>query len=855
MRGRSGKSFVGLLVVLIATILALVYSGPTTALPGVPHSVFDFSGGMNTASSFSKVAGNQFYRAQNWLLDDPDGAATVRPGYVAVTDSLAAYSKIASIYGTRHENGDPFLFQLLTTNSGKYGNLFVSDKYGYSAQDSLYPYIYPTRGHWLTWLDYVFYFNGKNPAVMVAGGPDKMFADALVPPAPGQLSCWPLDEGGTLAGEYIYGIVAEIPGESNYDWAERVSTLSLPVMLDSQTVYLRSFTRWITSSTPTDFAYSGTPNNAEWQTDFLLVRTRANCLSSSDSLFVVDTLKMIDTSEVQTLVYKDTISDTNLTTRTNCFWKTIQDATTCNSDTIPSLKWNDRHYALGQPSFLAYSDSCCLDTSFAGDSTYCDTVLRWCNYPFCVNLQWVWPMYVEYVVTYLDTLTGRESDTSVRLSVAYCNDSGLTPSSFPVARKPMVSITIGLPPVPSSRYSRVIYRQMQYLTYDGISSTRLGYGDTTKWVIHKTTPGGFYCLDTVKNPDDTSYVDKMSESRLTTYNDTYVRQVSDKILKGAIIHEERMFAWDDHRVYYSQTADPFSWGLTDYVEFGTDEGDRIVYLASYDGYIIVYMTNSIYILYTDDGTVYSRSKKTAGVGMVAPFSMVRHDNQNFFLSKKGLSYETGNIYREQSLVRGTWSDPVKNLIIRALDSMGQACAVSVDDRLLLSYPGTDSSFVFSLANNAWGVWTFDFSQGVLYDTMRTPDYTVSDQLCFIKDDDERIFVLVDSVYTDDGKDYQAVLEKWHIAQSVFCQSMQRADLWIDAAENDSDSVVVAVFDEEGDSLLSVVFDSLDRRFERRFLLADSNAVSHWFNVRLTAPNRENITVEGMTFYVSPAGEE
>jgi hypothetical protein len=259
---------------------------------------------------------------------------------------------------------------------------------------------------------------------------------------------------------------------------------------------------------------------------------------------------------------------------------------------------------------------------------------------------------------------------------------------------------------------------------------------------------------------------------------------------------------------------------------------------------------------TSDGTVYDRSKASFGVGMVAPHSFSRYRGQNLYLGLDGVNFETDSRYRSNKADREFLSDPVSNALLRDPQNMIDAAGIVVGDRYWLSYPGSDSSWVYLFKTGSWVLCDFDFYDAVLYDTLNRAEYSAYQDFLFVQDDDERIFHFSEADSTDNGEGFAGVLEKRGIARdpwnvsNVVAVSVQQT-----SAVQATDTLVIGLMDENGDTLAMVTVDSLDLMYRKEYILANDNKAFHHLNVVIELPNRTNLTINALDFDVQPAGQD
>jgi len=799
-----------------------------------PTGFYDFAGGLNTADNWSFVKPNQAQQCHNWLLDDPVGALTVRPGYHAVTDSLANHTRIWSIYSHKFPTGEGFLFQSLQskasyTDSGVACDIYVSGNHGYAAVTDLGGLLYPEALIWLSWLDQQFLFSRHNVPRVVTGGPSDFRMDYLIPPAVGQLVAEAYSApAGALSGEYRYSYAFErcdSPGVFN----PCGGTLSLPVLVEDGRAILHNFAGPVSHTYVYGDTVGGTigiyldtcVTEAD-STRTLVLRTRANRNDfGTDSLFVVDTF-YIDNTDPASVSYTDNVPDSALQ-----FYITLADFEAAYQDTIPPWHVPTEFAAYRRPGQVRV-DSAYWSSGISANAGLCPVVVAGDTCRF-----------TSYFVICLDTIDGRVSDSAAQYLYEQRIDT-TTPPDWEW-KAPIDTMWLTIPAPSSDRYVRLLYRAHAKVDSINADGRHFTYTD-------------YYLVDTVLGDTITFFEDTTSYTTLIT-KPTYERTLVETHFNGAIVHEARMWAWDDHRVYASNPDTAGAWGVFDNIEFDMDDGDRIIGLSSQEGYIVVYKTNSMWILWTDDGEIQDRKKVARGMGMISPHTLDQYLGANIFLGLQGVFSETDGKFKDNAPDRTFLSDPIKNLLVREPDQMAGASGLVLGNRYFLSLPGTDTTFVYFFDAGGWGTFGFDFFDACRYDTVNADDYTVFNEMCFIRDDDERVFVWDSNDTTDNGLDFDAVWHKTHIQRDPWgMQSLRGAVL--QASAGDSDSVVVTTTTERAAPLGTMVFDSLGSYvYRKRYVAPVSNRLFHHMDLTITAPNRSALTINALDLEFGRAGQD
>lgn len=810
-----------------------------------PEIVSDFSGGMNTFDSWTLIQPNEGYRVMDLLLDSPRGALTPRFGYRAVTDSLGDYKKLWSVSGHRFTDGTSVLFGIaeadLELSTVTTCDLLVSSPNSYDLVDTLATDIYPDHAVWATWNDRQFFFNGHQPELYIdhpAGGFETFSMTArpymvgmryLIPPAPGQAV--PVaynDSTGGLDGEYRYAILTQVPCSSSASipWSKRPGPISRPVTVHNEAVLITNFYQMIG-----DTLCELPDDTTQW---FKILRTKANRTDIDfDSLWVVDSVQMgTITQPLVPLWFVDDKADDEL----GPLWGTIRDTDLTDPRAWWPRQGKNSAYAAGSMTYLT------ADTGEAG--SFADPLFRRAD---------TGDFYLLYFYALLDKATGVQSGPSEPLYV-YFDSSGASGVDS--------NMTLGVPAPPSDQYHRIIYRGRYNYPDDGRQIKSGLPADPHDYVFvdnrdfAEFTGLAYYPVDTLTDPTQTAFYDTLSWTDVVLEREAFEDQAYDgRYFKGAIVHESRLFAWDDYGVYPSVTDTAGKFSALEELSFDLDDGDRIVGLASFDGFVVTYKTRSEWIIYTDDGSVYDRRRKNVGFGLTSYQALSSYKGSNIYLGLEGVTGGTSNQYRTNALQRDFLSNPIKNIMLRSADSMSNAAAIAYQNRWLLSYPGTDTSFVFFFDSGGWGLFSFDFQQAFLYDTLRASALTPFDQMCFIKPDDERIFVLDDTMYTNNGASYSPTWEKRYIGVTDLTNSLSRLVLWSTATVDTSVAVTVTVTNEDLDTLWTGAINDLAgvKNIERISALAGRTA--SWFNVSLSIPATAGLSINALQIDWTDGGEE
>lgn len=111
------------------------------------------------------------------------------------------------------------------------------------------------------------------------------------------------------------------------------------------------------------------------------------------------------------------------------------------------------------------------------------------------------------------------------------------------------------------------------------------------------------------------------------------------------------------RVYWSAIRSITSWDAADWIEISKDDGDEITGLKVLGDRLVVYKTNSIYIIiFTADPDIpFVVQKSNSAVGCIAPYSIQEAENGHIFVSQDGIYFFDGyNSYKLSDRISDTF---------------------------------------------------------------------------------------------------------------------------------------------------------------------------------------------------------
>jgi hypothetical protein len=652
-----------------------------------------------------------------------------------------------------------------------------------------------------------FVVNGAQKGVRWNGD----VARAWPPNAPGEPSIIPLSSDGSLDGEYRYCFrfarteVVDSLGSAGY--------VSAPIRVKDGQVMLKDFWWPATDS-----------GRAETDTVFLVgYRTRANpgLINEGDYAFYFDTIaiKATDTG-LEAVIYIDSISDDGLSSTDSI--KLVQDDWVGRNDT----GYVDVRY--GAPAFMDIT-TWANQGIFKGMPGQRDT------------------LGVVYRLTIIDTITATESDGSALCYVWVDEDSIKT------HKKPS-AIQLALPPCPDTAYVRNLYRATTLqITFD--SSYWDIWTDTTdqgvilerrKWVsvtgVDTLMTSEFRLVAQV--PNDTNIVtDTIPYDSLVTRK--VYRGATAPLMSGVFSYDNYLWGWHNSLLYYSDLDSAQAWGAFSRMAIDPDDGDQITVCFPTRAGIRVLKNYSNYNVYD----AYSKYEKVGDWGCIAPHSYAAAENGHFYLSARGVVFESEGMQLERTVVSGLVSQKLRNFDIMTLATKRDAVGRWLPDKGKYLLCIGDTTYVYDkrasdlLGEEVWSTWTgLTFTGGTLYNVEDNLAFLPGNDFYFVKDNDSRLFHYASSEYDPRTTTVGIYWQNRNIVADPPYKSQVTGVGIRGYSSTATDSLIVATVDESSTVVGTALFiDSLTQRYrlkafapstalEYGILLYNSGVIpSHYFS--------------------------
>jgi hypothetical protein len=692
------------------------------------------------------------------------GAITIRRGYDSVS-TIAGMDSILGIYAAYYRDGSQQLFIVADSAGVGYGNIYITQKGSVNiadAPDSL------TR-IWQYWgvqskpsfsqhADNVYIVNSQQKGIVWNG----KIARTWPPLAPGEPLIIPLNDtastGYGLDGSYRYVLTIDsLPSGSSTKDAR--TYLSSPINIKNGKVLITDLS-WPRDDSMTTLDTSVTADSIR----YVLYRTKGDFgqLDRSDSMWILtDTRTTVaNYGALAGLVIIDSTADTSLTTG-----KVIIVDSLLGRDSTGVL----RSY-IGAPGYVS------MDTTPSYSQARTDSAELYGIFHGVPSAGLGDTMGIAYACTFIDTLTGWESDTGRSLIV-------WVDSLASGVGNPPYSITIKLPNVPSGSTGLIknLYRANLMKINSGAKFSVLDSAETVRLeqlLMILRACGGIYTDETIylREGDRTicftiqeeyrrfikehniSYSDSRRWRKLvpvdsillddfillaqfvdtqSTYGDSVrydsLAATGEVYLKGSLNRpptqifsfEDRLWSVDGSNLWKSSLLS----SVLDTVPFFTqvpaitlnrDDGDQITLTFSARGVIRVFKNFSNHNVYQNANLEWARSEVSGTFGCIAPNSYAKGFSGHYYLSDAGVVRENegANLERTQSIE--LISAPIKSFDQMSLIDKSAAIGFYDDRKFLLYVPAAGTTYVYDerasdhVGYPVWSTWDLVFQGATKY---------------------------------------------------------------------------------------------------------------------------------------------
>lgn len=686
-----------------------------------------------------------------------------------------------------------------------------------------------------------FVVNGAQKGVRWNGD----VARSWPPNAPGEPSIIPLKTDGPLDGEYRYTFRHARTADT--DSLGLAGYVSAPIRVKNGQVMLKDF--WWPA------ADSG---RAETDSVFLVgYRTKANpgLITEGDYAFFFDTIAVAATdSALAEVIYVDSISDDALSATDSVQLMHID---MIGRDTV-----GVRDVRYGAPAFL---DIPTWATSgiFRGCPSQLDT------------------LGVIYLLTTIDTADNSESEGGAHCAVWVDADSIKGGTKKPSA------ILLSIPSAPGGGVVRNLYRaniierasrfggrcgSAWYNELDkgywfwgqtGLDSVIAKYGNPSeiyyyadaaykyRWEIDTILVDEFRFIAQIAADVDTVTDVATYDSLL---NQIVYRQGTPPIMSGVFSHDNYLWGWDGSLIYYSDLDSASEWGRFQRIAVNPDDGDQITLCFATRAGIRVFKNYSNYTVYDQ----YSKYEKTGDWGCIAPRSYAAAENGHFYLSARGVIFETEGQQLERTVVGGLVSQKLRNFDVMSLETKSVAVGkwLPTEGKYLLAIG--DTTYVFDkrasdlLGEEVWSTWTgLTFTSGCLYNTDTSLNFLPGNDFYFVNGGN----VLYKYGDTEYDPHSTKIAVNWR-NEGMFADAAYKSQVVGVALRGYSavtDSIIMGVRDETGAVVSETIYiDSLTQRY-RAYHMAPSTALEYGIQLLCSSPMTHYFSgyIERIDVFVEP----
>lgn len=648
--------------------------------------------------------------------------------------------------------------------------------------------------------DVVFGVNGSHRGIAYNGD----VARAWPLNAPGEPTIVPLTTTGPLDGEYRYAFTYLRGLEAADSSYGTVGAVTMPVRVTNGQILLRDF-QWVGADT-----IDAAPDSV----GVVVYRTRANPrrLDQRDSAFLIDTVWGTSAADLATKTLQDSVADVDFANGVP-IW--INDFIGRDSVRL----YNHRY---GAPTYLS-TDSIFPYTSLT-DTTYNAGIFH--GIPDQIDT-----LGVQYIVTFVDTVLGIESNASPPLAIMQA-DSATKAWSY----------RIGLPaPVDGdSGIVRNVYRShILQVTHDttethvwvdtSTSTTGDDYNEViftkykTDWkyllAVDTVLPSEYYLVAQV-TLDSTAFTDSVRWDSLITSGRLFAQSTPPPFMTQIFSHDGRMFGIAGSRLYVSRLDSASAWGARDFVALDESDGDQNTLAFVSRGVIRVLKNHSSFNVYQDANLKWNRREVSGFWGCIAPYSHAAGPLGHYYLSDRGVLREAEGQFLERTQSIELISSPLDNFTALPITTLDDAVGFYFDQKYMLSIG--DTTYVYDERAKAWSTWGFKFAAATLYGTEDELNFLPGDSMYFIRPGESNL----NRYGTSENDNAVRIVTSWR-SGPLFIQSPRFKQInAIELAYNDgvaADSVSINLYNDQGAQIQDVrpggldalVFDGLTGRYQKQ----------------------------------------
>ena len=542
------------------------------------------------------------------------------------------------------------------------------------------------------------------------------------------------------------------------------SVISSPVIVDSGRVLITNIPT-ISGDTLSGFTIDSLRVN--------LFRSEAN----PGSIDFVDSTDSIGSIFVNTTAGVDTLSD--------IIWiDSLPDTAVSRSGLLvdPTIKGRDSTGAysrrLGAPGFM-----------------FSDSVIEKADTSLNLGIYNGWPakqsdtLGVLYACTFIDTITGLESDTgrslfvsrragtirsrgySISLPQIPTDDSGLVVCLYRAALMQATrdsifhwtDTTIRNDYDYSNTNKNNSYDDWELNpggswgdgnTYRRLRSSRTTYRNksSSHLVSDSAVVGQFYLLDILPSTTE-SYFDEFRQDSLELTAPMYTRHAPPNNLNNVFPMDGRLFGTVRSTLSFSYLDSGTYWSAFAGIPVNANDGDEITTAYPTRGIVRVLKNRSAFNVYQDANLNWNRTEVSGLYGSIASRSYAKGFGGHYFLSDIGVLAENEGQYLERTQGTKLVSAKLNNFDKLSIANKSKAFAFYYDQKYMLSIG--DTTYVYDEMADGWTTWSMKIADATLYGKESDVTFYPGDTMYFIKPGDSLLY-RYGTAETDKGTDVDII---------------------------------------------------------------------------------------------------
>lgn len=466
---------------------------------------------------------------------------------------------------------------------------------------------------------------------------------------------------------------------------------------------------------------------------------------------------------------------------------------------------------------------------------------------------------VLYACTFIDTVTGIESDTgrslflSYRTPTGYSRGYGLSLPQIPTDDSGMVICLYRAAVAQITKDSTFYWiDSIGYTIYEvsdkyqpsseGWESYTGGmFGRDKLWRRPKSTNytyhnksatylavdsiavGSFFLVDILPSTTE-AYFDDMMYDTLTGSAPTYTRHAPPSNLKQLFPMDNRLFGTKRSSLSFSYLDSGTYWSAFANIPVDPDDGDEITAAYQSRGVVKLKKNKSGFNVYQDANLNWERTEISGLYGCIAPRSHAKGFGGHYFLSDIGVIQENEGQYLERTQQARLVSTKLNNFDALSLATKQKAKGFYHNQKYMLSIGST--TYVYDERADAWATWGLTFLDATLYGVESDVTFYPGDTMYFIMAGDSLLYRYGASE-KDKGGDYPKPQYKTGpLFLNDSWQTVTRIGLWTNSSDESANILRAYLRNEDEVSLTYVSYSDLSSSRLHNKSFPDNIALGH-----------------------------